>query len=422
MPANIDSRSATRTKRSVSAEHDFDVGVRLLPESLARTPLCDDYFSSLDDEQRLIAASSTARHDLLIPGNDLPIMVWEANEDGLLDYYNRRVYDYSGTTAEQLLGTGWLSIVHPDDRRRAAQRWSIAIATGERYEIEFRIRASSGNYRWFLVQANACRGVNGDPARWIGTCTDIDRLMSGVDGFEAEGRFPNDQLLYAEGSAMLRQLAVTAAHALRQPLTAILSNAQALQSMLRTHAGFDPEAQEILADIVHEDKRAVEILRRLRTPPIAGPIQETATDINAALREIAVVEQQNVMSYGCQLELKLARNLPLVPVDNAQMQHVIASLLLARCEAMHRLSTRDRRLMVRTTRRARNFVRIALTDSATDAFAERTAVANSLQPDRIGLVAAMCRSVIAAHGGEISIRSHAERGTTVFIDLPVGTD
>jgi PAS domain S-box-containing protein len=176
----------------------------------------------------------------------LPVMAWEARPDGLLDYFNREVYAYSGATAQDLLGAGWLDIVHVDDRPRVVERWSRSLATGERYEIEFRIRALNNSYRWFLVQASLNRDhTPRTPHRWAGTCTDIERYVTYDAGIDE----------------LIRESII---HELNQPLTSMLSNAQALQAMLRVGSFRGVEVMEILADIVQEDKRAGEIVGRLR--------------------------------------------------------------------------------------------------------------------------------------------------------------
>ncbi len=103
----------------------------------------------------------------------LPNHVWTSPADGLLDWFNDRVYEYSGVQSEQLLGQGWACIVHPDDLAGAAQQWAAAVASGAQYETEFRIRRADGAYRWHLARALALRSAAGEIIRWVGTNTDI---------------------------------------------------------------------------------------------------------------------------------------------------------------------------------------------------------------------------------------------------------
>ena len=113
----------------------------------------------------------------------MPNHVWAATPDGLLDWFNEQTYRYSGAAPGTLNGTGWTSIVHPDDRRRAGEKWQAALATGETYEAEFRIRRADGVYRWHIVRALPIRSPDRKTTRWIGTNTDIEDQKVAVEAF-----------------------------------------------------------------------------------------------------------------------------------------------------------------------------------------------------------------------------------------------
>ena len=104
----------------------------------------------------------------------MPNHVWAATHDGMLNWFNEQTYLYSGAKPGELDGTAWETIVHPDDRMEAGQRWRKALATGETYEAEFRIRRTDGIYRWHIARALPIRSSNNGPSRWIGTNTDIE--------------------------------------------------------------------------------------------------------------------------------------------------------------------------------------------------------------------------------------------------------
>lgn len=104
----------------------------------------------------------------------MPNHVWSATLEGQLDWFNERVYEYTGSDERSLHGDGWGEVVHPDDRERAISAWQSALAAGTVYEVEFRIRRADGSYRWHLVRALPIRDEAGKVARWIGTNTDID--------------------------------------------------------------------------------------------------------------------------------------------------------------------------------------------------------------------------------------------------------
>jgi PAS domain S-box-containing protein len=103
----------------------------------------------------------------------VPHHVWTARPDGLLNWFNPRVYEYAGSSPGELDGEKWGKIVHPDDVPRAVAAWGRAIGRGEAYETEFRLRRADGAYRWFLARAVPARDRNGKIIRWIGTNTDV---------------------------------------------------------------------------------------------------------------------------------------------------------------------------------------------------------------------------------------------------------
>ncbi len=100
-------------------------------------------------------------------------MVWSTRPDGHHDYYNARWYEFTGVPAGATDGEGWNGMFHPDDQQRAWTLWRHSLETGEPYEIEYRLRHHSGEYRWTLGRARAARDAGGAVTRWFGTCTDI---------------------------------------------------------------------------------------------------------------------------------------------------------------------------------------------------------------------------------------------------------
>ncbi len=121
-------------------------------------------------KQRAIEESE-ARFRLI--ADAMPQMVWSALPDGYHDYYNRQHYEFAGMPFDATIGDNWGSILHPDDLPRTRPAWEHSLATGEPYEIEYRLRHRSGEYHWVLARALPVRNGAGLIERWIGTCTDI---------------------------------------------------------------------------------------------------------------------------------------------------------------------------------------------------------------------------------------------------------
>ncbi len=120
------------------------------------------------------AALEASEAKLHILTDAMPQMVWSTLPDGYHDYYNARWYEFTGVPYGSTDGEEWNGMFHEDDQERAWARWRHSLETGEPYEIEYRLRHHSGEYRWTLGRALPVRDASGKIIRWIGTCTDID--------------------------------------------------------------------------------------------------------------------------------------------------------------------------------------------------------------------------------------------------------
>ena len=122
-------------------------------------------------ERGALQVSGDAFHAL---ADTMPQMVWSTLPDGDHDYYNARWYEFTGAPLGSTDGEGWADMFHPDDQAEAWKRWKHSLATGEPYEVEYRLRHRSGQYRWVLGRALPIVGPDHTIQRWIGTCTDIE--------------------------------------------------------------------------------------------------------------------------------------------------------------------------------------------------------------------------------------------------------
>src|SRR5712691_7102105 len=118
----------------------------------------------------------------------IPAIVWSTLPDGSNTYVNKRFAEYSGSSAEQMAGSGWQALIHPDDLERHAGKWMEAVATGKPHEIEVRSRRSDGQYRWQLDRGVPLRDEDGNIVKWYGVTTDIEdrkRAEEALRGSEA---------------------------------------------------------------------------------------------------------------------------------------------------------------------------------------------------------------------------------------------
>jgi PAS domain S-box-containing protein len=137
--------------------------------------------------QQLVEASEAHFRQI---ANAIPQIVWSTRADGYHDYYNEQFYDFTGVSPGSNIGYEWSHIFHPDDQERTWKVWRHSLATGEPYEIEYRMRHRSGEYRWVLGRALPIRNEAGEIERWMGTCTDIHKQKTAEEArLQTESKF-----------------------------------------------------------------------------------------------------------------------------------------------------------------------------------------------------------------------------------------
>jgi PAS domain S-box-containing protein len=132
--------------------------------------------------QAIFGETTSIPHETLLALTDdsfraltdqMPQMVWSTLPDGYHDYYNRRWYEFTGMAVGSTDGEAWNGMFHLDDQPMSWEKWQKSLKSGEPYEVEYRLRHHSGEYRWTIGRAMPIRNDMGKIIRWIGTCTEI---------------------------------------------------------------------------------------------------------------------------------------------------------------------------------------------------------------------------------------------------------
>lgn len=136
-------------------------------------------------ERRAAEALRTSEARYRFLAETIPVQVWTAKPDGLLDYVSSRAVIEFGVPLDTILSEGWLNVLHPEDRALAIERWTTALRTGEGYEVEFRLKLANGHYAWYLARAVPERDANGHILQWLGTNTNIHEQREARERTEA---------------------------------------------------------------------------------------------------------------------------------------------------------------------------------------------------------------------------------------------
>jgi len=343
--------------------------------------------------------------------NAMPQMVWSTRPDGFHDYYNDQWYAFTGVPYGSTDGEGWNGMFHPDDQHAAWARWSHSLATGEPYEIEYRLRHRDGGYRWVLGRALPVRDAQGGIQRWMGTCTDIHEHKLTEDTLrEADQR--KDEFL-----AML-------GHELRNPLAPIRSAAALLPLAKADPARVEHIGRVIARQTTHMTGLIDDLLDVSRVT--RGLISLVQEDVAVRLLVDEAIEQVRPLVEARAHALAIVDHADdaCVHGDRKRLVQVIANLLMNAAK----YTPQGGRIVVTLTQ-VGGTVEIAVSDNgigmAPDLIDSMFELFRQGQrtPDRaqggLGIGLALVKKLVHLHGGRVRASSPGEGlGSEVVAALP----
>ena len=292
-----------------------------------------------------------------------------------------------------------------------------AARQGKPFEWKYRISAPASPTRWVVTRGQVEQDRPGDPLV-RGVTVDITERVRA----EQEAAVQRNELAHLSRVASLGEMAGSLAHEINQPLMAILSNAQAAQRFMAGENCDLAEVRAILADVVADDKRAGEIIYRLRALLRKGEVQRVPLEINNVVEDVIGLTRNELLNRGVVASSELAPDLPCLHGDRIQLQQVVLNLIVNACDAMEGLSG-SHQLTVRTRAVDGAAVELSVSDSGCGipaADLERIFEPFvSTKKDGMGLGLSVCRTIVAAHGGRLWAESLGGRGATLRFTLPV---
>jgi two-component system, LuxR family, sensor kinase FixL len=233
------------------------------------------------------------------------------------------------------------------------------------------------------------------------------------------------QLAHLTRVSTLGELAGSLAHELNQPLTAILSNAQAAQRFLATQPVDLAEVREILHDLVEDNHRASEVIRRIRALVKKGELEAAPLSIAGVIRDVALLVHSDAIVRGIRVFVTVAPELPPVHGDKVQLQQVMLNLLLNAFDASEFCSSLNREVTIEATLADADTIRVGVRDGgaglAGDTVDKLFLPFFTSKRDGLGLGLSISRSIVEMHRGRIWAEDNKDRGATFYFTLPIGT-
>lgn len=341
----------------------------------------------------------------------MPQKVWITDVSGNALYFNSETLAYTGKQLGDLLGSKWICIIHPDDHVSTSNSWNNAVATGMGYEVEYRILAHDGSYRWHVARGIPIRNAEGKITEWIGTSTDIHDQKDIQEKLKLAVNAREDFLTIAS-------------HELKTPLTSMMLQTQRMKRNLAK--GFNEHVDATkLEQLLHSNEKGILKLNRL-VEDVLDVSRLSNGNLNIVLNEVNLSELvketiEKMRSFYGKVELTL--NLPDVPVtgkwDAFRLEQVLTNLLtnahrygkgsavqvnLTLTEGKAKLSVKDQGMGIQQKDLEKIFNRFEQGKNSYHA--------------GMGLGLYISKQIVDLHLGKIEVDSTVGEGSTFTISLP----
>ncbi len=333
-------------------------------------------------------------------------IVWQTNADGEVIEDNPNWRAYTGQSKQEFLGRGWINALHPDDQQRTTDIWARAVKSKRSYDTEYRIKSRSGEYGYFAVRGVPIIDKEENVSGWIGTCTDI-----------TEKKNYENQLIQAEKHAAIGRMVGSVTHEINNPLQTIKNCLYLIRQETET-VSLNTEPLEMALSETQRLSNIVGQLRQLyrpqagqtmRSQELLEIIEEVHSLITPHLNNSQVVWQTSTDFTSCYINCV-----------RDQMIEVILNICMNAIEAMQPNGGILSVNMIRAS--DKHQVGIVISDSGQGIKPE--ILPHIFEPFittkefGLGLGLSICYGIIQKHGGQITVESQPDHGTSFTIWLP----
>jgi len=357
-------------------------------------------------------------HQLRLLTEAIPQQIWRADAAGCVEYCNGNLVAHVGTDTNSLRGEALFSFIHHEDAALFRHTWRAARAAGEKFEVQARVRAANGSYRWFLIRGNPQLAPGGEVACWYGVHIDVEELRQA----QQELVLAQDDLSRFSRTFSMAEMAASIAHELNQPLTALMTHAHASRRWLSAEPANLERAVATSEKIVRDCTRASEVVRRIRSLFSKTDYVREPTGLNALIRDLARLLRDEALRHDVSIKLRLSEDIPSLALDRVQIQQVLLNLAMNGMEAMSKI-TGERELEISSEMPTPNGVVVTVRDHGVGLAQQvRSKMFEPFFSTKLGgtgMGLAICRSIIEAHDGRIWA-DDLDSGTAFHFSLGLG--
>ncbi|MGY4198700.1 PAS domain S-box protein [Bradyrhizobium sp. USDA 4520] len=333
------------------------------------------------------------------------------------------------TSAAGILATGLIGLLRWDiacDVEEEPEKWRQHRATLEAHlpfrDLVYRTVNRTGSPIYVRTSGKPFFDANGKFLGYRGVSTDITAIIR-ANQAEQQLRKAQAELAHVTRVTTLGELTTSIAHEINQPLAAIISNADACLGWMGRETPDLSAARSSVEWIIEDAIWASEVIRRVRALAKKGEIEMVPLDINEVVGDVIALVTRELVSHQVALRTELTAALPTILGDRIQLQQVIINLVMNGIEAMDAVTDRSRELLIQSSMDDMGHVQVAVTDWGVG-IAENDAD-RVLEPffttksSGLGMGLSICRSIVEAHGGRLSVVRKEQPGVTFQFALPL---
>lgn len=354
--------------------------------------------------------------------NSMPQLVWIANEEGTVTYYNNRINEFAGAKKNENGTWTWQGMIHPDDFRSTIHAWHNAVKNLTIYQVEHRILMRDGTYRWHLSRAYAYQGDGDGGIKWYGTATDVHDQK--VMEMNLEKSVRERTLELQRSNDDLQQFAHVASHDLKEPIRKIKTFSHRLRDEYQTSLG--DKGNTFVSKIIQSTDRMYSmingVLNYSAMSSTAGPME--IVDLNSVIRsiqtdlEILIHDKKATIIFH---ELPLIKGLPDL-IYQLFYNLINNSLKFSKENIPAEIEITSHPVEANGIR----YAEIVLTDNgigfdedhAEQIFVTFFRLNSKDKYEGTGLGLALCKKIVERHGGTIYARGQKDKGAQFVILLP----
>jgi PAS domain S-box-containing protein len=342
----------------------------------------------------------------------LPDWMFVLTRDGVFLDFHARDPERLAAAPSTFLGRHVRDVLPPDIADGLLRCFEQAMSSDDAATLEYSLPGHNESHFY------EARVVRCDADKVLSIVRDITERRRA----ELQARELRDELAHVGRVTTLAALTGSLAHEINQPLAAVMTNAQAARRLMAAPVPDLAELRAALADIVADNQRAAEVVKRLRSLLRKDTSEYAPVDVNDSIGEIIKVLQGDIASRRIALDVELAPDLPPVLGDRVQLQQVTLNLLMNAFEALERDDRSVKPVQIRTAL-ADGMITVEVEDDGVGLTDEQLPRMfepfYTTKPDGMGLGLAICQTILSAHDGSVDVSRNPGRGTTFSFSLPV---